>query len=593
MAGSNGSKYDVIVIGGGHNGLVNAAYLQRAGKKVLVLERRHVLGGAACTEEIVPGFKFSVCSYVVSLLRPEIIRDLDLPRHGLEILPLDGTFTPMPSGDYLWRVNDHGKTHREIARHSRVDAEAYDEFGKAMQAMCRFVKPILSMVPPDPTTLDPRELMKLLFIGRRFQGMSSYDKYNQVQLMTMSAIDFLDQWFETDVLKATMSASGIIGTFLGVRSPGRPTCCCTTTWERSTAHSAPGDSRAAARERFRMLSPTRLARLEWRFAPRPAISQIIIKNGKAKGVVLAERRRDLRRRYFFQRRSADDVHQVHGRRASSRRFSGRRQSLQISRLVRQGEHGARRGCRTSSACPDRARICAARFPFRLQVEYMERAYDDAKYGNFSRHPYIDMVIPSLTDPSVAPPGKHVMSCFVQYAPYKLTPGPQLGHGKRSLRRHRRQHDRRVRAEHQRHHHSQAGHHAARSGARVGTERGQHLPGRAFAGATFLPAPGARLGAVPHAHQESLYVRIGDASRRRHHGRERAAGGAGNSERHQGSGIMSAQTQASQTQTTSNQRDVVIIGGGHNGLVTAFYLAKAGLQASRTRAQRAGRRRRGH
>src|SRR6202011_1104739 len=214
------NTYDVIVIGGGHNGLTHAAYLARAGKKVLVLERRHIVGGAAVTEEVFPGFKFSVCSYVVSLLRPEIIRDLDLPRHGLEILPLDGTFTPMPNGDYLWRVNDHGKTHREIARHSKLDAEAYDEFGKAMQAMCRFVKPILSMVPPDPTTLNPRELMKLLFIGRRFQGMSSYDKYNQVQLMTMSAVDFLDQWFETDVLKATMSASGIIGTFLGVRSPG-------------------------------------------------------------------------------------------------------------------------------------------------------------------------------------------------------------------------------------------------------------------------------------------------------------------------------------------------------------------------------------
>src|SRR2546421_8067985 len=218
MAGSN--SYDVVVVGGGHNGLTHAAYLAGAGRKVLVLERRHVLGGAAVTEEVYPGFKYSFCSYVFSLLRPEIIRDLDLPRHGLEILPLDGTFTPMPSGDYLWRVNDHGKTRREIARHSKVDAEAYEEFGKAMQAMCRFVKPILAMVPPDPTTLNPRELMKLVFLGRRFQDMPSEDKYNQVQLMTMSAADFLDQWFETDVLKATMSASGIIGTFLGVRSPG-------------------------------------------------------------------------------------------------------------------------------------------------------------------------------------------------------------------------------------------------------------------------------------------------------------------------------------------------------------------------------------
>src|SRR5215211_2369924 len=214
------NKYDIIVIGGGHNGLVNAAYLARAGKKVLVLERRHVLGGAAVTEEVFPGFKFSVCSYVVSLLRPEIIRELDLPRHGLEILPLDGTFTPMPNGDYLWRVNDHARTRREIARHSKLDAEAYDEYGKAMIEMAHFVKPIMSMTPPDPTTLDPRGLKDLLFLGRRFQSLPEADKYNQVQLMTMSAVDFLDQWFETDVRKATRSASGIIGTFLGVRSPG-------------------------------------------------------------------------------------------------------------------------------------------------------------------------------------------------------------------------------------------------------------------------------------------------------------------------------------------------------------------------------------
>src|ERR1700691_4785040 len=153
------NSYDVIVIGGGHNGLVNAAYLGKAGKKVLVLERRHILGGAACTEEVFPGFKFSVCSYVVSLLRPEIIRELDLPRHGLEILPLDGTFTPLPEGTpggYLWRTNDHAQTRRELRRWSPPDAEAYESYGHLMVEMARFIKPILSIVPADPTGLDPR-----------------------------------------------------------------------------------------------------------------------------------------------------------------------------------------------------------------------------------------------------------------------------------------------------------------------------------------------------------------------------------------------------------------------------------------------------
>src|SRR3954466_8298496 len=212
-------RYDAVIIGGGHNGLVTAAYLARAGMKVVCLERRHVLGGAAVTEEIVPGFRFSVASYVVSLLRPEIIRELDLGRHGLEILPLDGTLTPLEN-DHLWRVNDHGRTVRELRRWSLSDAEAYEEYAVLMAQMARFIKPILSAVPADQGRIRPAEWLSLAPMARGFAALPRRLRDTFIQLMTMSAADFLDQWFETDPLKATMAASRIIGTFQGVRSPG-------------------------------------------------------------------------------------------------------------------------------------------------------------------------------------------------------------------------------------------------------------------------------------------------------------------------------------------------------------------------------------
>ncbi|MBI4527390.1 MAG: NAD(P)/FAD-dependent oxidoreductase, partial [Deltaproteobacteria bacterium] len=215
-----GKSYDVIVIGGGHNGLTHAAYLAKASKRVLVLERRHVLGGAAVTEEIYPGFKYSVCSYVVSLLRPEVIQELDLARYDLEIIPLDSTLTPMPGGNYLARWNDHAKTRREIMRHSPVDAEAYEQFGTVMHQMAVAIKPILGIVPPNPAGLTPADLLQMRALTRRFRSFGKENLYRLIKLMTMSSADFLSEWFETEVLKATMSASGIIGTFLGPRSPG-------------------------------------------------------------------------------------------------------------------------------------------------------------------------------------------------------------------------------------------------------------------------------------------------------------------------------------------------------------------------------------
>jgi phytoene dehydrogenase-like protein len=414
-------RYDVIVIGGGHNGLVNAAYLARAGKKVLVLERRHVLGGAAVTEEIFPGFKFSVCSYVVSLLRPEIIRELDLPRHGLEILPLDGTFTPMPNGDYLWRVNDHAKTRREIARHSKLDAEAYDEYGKAMLEMAHFVKPIMSMTPPDPTSLKPKGLKDLYFLGKRFQNLPYEDQYNQVQLMTMSAVDFLDQWFETDVLKATMSASGIIGTFLGVRSPGTAYVLLHHYMgEIDGAFRSWGLSRGGTGAISNAIADAaREAGAEIRTeAP---IEKILLKNGQAKGIALAN----------GDEIYADVISSSVDPRLTFMKMVGEEHlpdefAADLKRYKYRGSSGkvnvALAGLPNFIAKPGAGPHLRGAVSISPGVDYMERAYDEAKYGRYSRRPYIDIVIPSLTDPSVAPPGKHVMSCFVQYAPYNLKEG---------------------------------------------------------------------------------------------------------------------------------------------------------------------------
>jgi phytoene dehydrogenase-like protein len=416
-----GQHYDVIVIGGGHNGLVNAAYLAKAGKKVLALERRHVLGGAAVTEEIIPGFLFSECSYVVSLLRPEIIRELDLPRHGMEILPLDGTFTPMPSGDYLWRMNDHARTQREIRRHSRLDAEAYDEFSKMMTPMCRFVKPILAMIPPDPTTLNPRDLKQLHFLMQRFRALSSDERYTLIQLMTMSAADFLDQWFETDVLKATMSASGIIGTFLGIRSPGTAYVLLHHYMgEIDGAFRSWGFSRGGTGAISNAIgAAAREAGVEIR--TQAPVHKILVKNGRASGVILQS----------GEEISANVVSSSVDPHLTFEEF------LEPSELPADFLEGVRRykyrgssgkvnlaldGLPDFKCMPGHGAHLRGAISISPSIEYMERAYDDAKYGHFSRRPYIDMVIPSLTDPSVAPPGKHVLSCFVQYAPYKLAQG---------------------------------------------------------------------------------------------------------------------------------------------------------------------------
>jgi phytoene dehydrogenase-like protein len=415
------NRYDAIVIGGGHNGLVAAAYLARARRKVLVLERRPVLGGAAVTEEVFPGFRFSVFSYVVSLLRPEIIRELDLPGHGLQILPLESTITPMDNGDYLGSWSDPDETRRELYRHSPRDAETAIVFGRLMQHMAMAVKPILGMIPPDPASLAPSDLAGLLRFGRHFRSLGAERFHALYKLMTMSSADYLDEWFEFDPLKATKSASGIIGSFLGPRSPGSAYVLLHHYMgEIDGAFRAWGFQRGGTGAISNAIADAARA-FGAEIRTDSTVEHVLLDNGNAAGVALASGE-EIRapivvsgldpRRTFTQlldpKVLPDDV--VEGVRRYRFRGSSGKVNLALD------------GLPEFTCLPGRGPHLRGAVSISPSVEYLERAYDDAKYGEFSRNPYMDIVIPSMIDPGMAPPGRHVMSIFVQYAPYHVNGG---------------------------------------------------------------------------------------------------------------------------------------------------------------------------
>tara|TARA_S200000501_G_scaffold156623_1_gene147820 strand:- start:1606 stop:3186 length:1581 start_codon:yes stop_codon:yes gene_type:complete len=414
------NKYDAIVIGGGHNGLTAAAYLARAGKKVLVLERRHVLGGAAVTEEIFPGFKFSVCSYVVSLMKPNVMRELMLPKFGLKLLPLESTFTPLEN-DYLLRTSDANQTYREISRHSIKDAETYMRFGPRMGQIGMAVRPILETIAPNAIRPSLSDISNLNSLLKHFKTLSSDQFEYLTKLMTMSSADFLDEWFEFEPLKATMSASGIIGTFMGPRSPGSAYVM---------LHHYMGDIDGAFRAWGFQKGGTgevsmAIARSAEHFGAKiiteAPVEKVIVKNGRANGVALKngdEYKSDMvisgldPKLSFLKLIDESDLPSDFLQSIKNFRIRGSSGKVNL----------ALDDLPNFTCLPGDGHHLRGAISISPNYDHLERAYDDAKYGNFSQKPFMDIILPSVLDPEMAPPGKHVMSCFVQYAPYDLKGG---------------------------------------------------------------------------------------------------------------------------------------------------------------------------
>jgi phytoene dehydrogenase-like protein len=417
-AATSDRTYDAIVIGGGHNGLVNGAYLARAGLKTLILERRHLVGGAAITEELRPGFWFTTFSYALSLLRPEIIHDLELTKHGFMPLLMSSTFAPMENGDYLWMGQDHNENLKEIARHSKHDADAYEQYAHDMEMVCRAIKPILDQAPPDIFSDDPSEVMALAALGSRIRGMDKRTLHNTVRLLTGSAADFLDDYFESDILKGYLASSGIIGTKVGPYSQGSGLVLLYHSLGEHDGEFGAWAFHKRGNGGFTQV----LARAAQSFGAEimleSPVADVITKHGRAVGVALAD---------GSEYHATTVVSALDPRRTFLELVNPRELPSDlvedITRFRFQGTSSkvnfALDGLPKFPGLPDTGEQFRGFTNIGPTMEYLERAYDDAKYGWYSQRPYIDCAIQSTIDADMAPPGKHVMSSFIQYTPYHL------------------------------------------------------------------------------------------------------------------------------------------------------------------------------
>ena len=415
--------YDAIVIGGGHNALVAAAYLGRAGRRVLVLERRGIVGGACVTEELWPGFKVSTAAYVTSLLRPEVIRDLELARHGLEILPRDpSSFTPFPDDRYLLMGPDREMTRREVTKFSRRDADALPRYEAMLERVAKFLEPLLLTTPPNPWSRSPRDWLGIVRLGGRFARLGR-DAPRAIEILRGAASPLLDRWFESEQLKVTLATDAIIG---AMASPGTPgTAYVLFHHVMGECHGARGlwgyvrggmggiseTLAAAARERGVEIEVN------------AEVAAILVKSGRVTGVALADGREipcptivsgcDLDVTFL---RLVDPAELPRDFLEAVRHIDYASASLKIN--VALSEVPNFRALPGANPGPQhRGTIHIA--PTR---SYVEEAYDDARQGRPSRNPVIEVTLPSAVDASVAPAGLHLMSMFTQYFPYQVREG---------------------------------------------------------------------------------------------------------------------------------------------------------------------------
>ena len=413
-------NYDAIIIGAGHNGLVTGAYLAKTGKKVLILERRSSVGGIAATDEIFRGFRYSTCAHLAGSFSSEIIAELELQKHGLKILPLDPLlFAPALAGKSLLVPRDPGKIVEEIGRHSKADAEQYPLFCALINKLAAFLRNLNSLALPNGTSRGSFNLTELVKVGFRFHRLGKKEMYEFMRILPMSVADLLNEWFESETLKSAIAASGIVNSFVGPRAQGTA---------YAFLHNLSGQSNGAFRTAGFVSGginqlPQALARSAQQYGaeirPGVEVAAIATKNGAATGAFLANgdeiaakiviSNADIKRTLLnLVEPTYLDPHFL----------------LQV-RNIRSRGTVAKINFALDSLPNFRpaAGNAAARLGGIIHIgptlDYLERAADDAKYGRFSQQPFLEITIPSIIDPSLAPAEKHVMSVWMQSAPYHL------------------------------------------------------------------------------------------------------------------------------------------------------------------------------